>query len=540
MKEPAISVNFEEEKIDAIFAPVNQCYLPGAAVGIAIAGNPVYRKGFGLAHMELPIVLSPSMRMRIHSTSKHFTCLAYLLLCEGGRADVDDRIGKYFPELNPAARSATMRQLMGNVGGLRNPMNLHWEFSSREREIPIEELLDFHREIDDVNFEPGTAFNYNNSGFELVGAAIERITGQRLEDVLRSRIFEPVGMTNTLLRRFNSDFVPNSASMHMMNGAGKFEKAYLPGAVAGAGGIVSTVDDMLRWMKHMDAPTVGTVDTWTELRSSQVLANGSATGYGLGLWSGGYRGVKTLFHSGGGLGANSQMLKVPGARLDIAVMVNRSDVSAEELTERILDACLPGLEPVAQALDRAMPTGVFRSPTSKLVVQLSYAAGDSILGKKGQLLATINGADCPIAFDTLGLLRPIGPGAWSRYAFEIVDEPGESCALRFDDYGNVMTLEWVERVEKADGSGLVGRYVHTALDTKAEIFRSDGELRIKFSGRLGTAQHKLESLAEGIWASTQIDIYPRKAMLWFDQRTRAFEYGSYSTHNGPLRFERCS
>src|SRR5690348_15955854 len=75
-------VELDAKKVDAILAGVDQCRLPGAAVGIAIGGKPVYRRGFGLANMELPVVLSPTIRMRIGSISKHFTSLAYMLLCE--------------------------------------------------------------------------------------------------------------------------------------------------------------------------------------------------------------------------------------------------------------------------------------------------------------------------------------------------------------------------------------------------------------------------------------------------------------------------
>src|SRR5256885_5489535 len=114
------SVDFDEKKIGAIFSDLDQCHLPGVAVGIAIGGKPVYRKGFGLASMELPVVLSPSTRMRIGSTSKHFTAFAYMLLCEEGKAGIDDPIGKFLPELHPVARRVTMRQLMGNTGGLRD------------------------------------------------------------------------------------------------------------------------------------------------------------------------------------------------------------------------------------------------------------------------------------------------------------------------------------------------------------------------------------------------------------------------------------
>src|SRR5687767_3459439 len=102
----------DEGEIDAIFKSIDQCHLPGAAVGIAVGGRPVYRKGFGLASVDAPLVLTPSTRLRIGSVTKQFTCLAYLLLCEEGRARIDDPVGKFLPEVHPASREATMRQLM--------------------------------------------------------------------------------------------------------------------------------------------------------------------------------------------------------------------------------------------------------------------------------------------------------------------------------------------------------------------------------------------------------------------------------------------
>src|SRR5262249_19681191 len=135
MPSHGLSVSFQEEKIDAIFAEIDQCRLPGAAVGIAIGGRPVYRKGFGLASMELPVVLTPTIRMRIHFTTKHFTCLAYLLSCEDGKAGIDDPIGKFLPELHPVSRGVTMRQLMGHTGGLRDAHDINWQFSGIGRPV---------------------------------------------------------------------------------------------------------------------------------------------------------------------------------------------------------------------------------------------------------------------------------------------------------------------------------------------------------------------------------------------------------------------
>src|SRR5260370_42404818 len=98
---------------------------------------------------------------------------------------------------------------MGHISGLRDANDIRWRFSGTEHDITNDELLSFYRDLEDLNASPGTAWSYNNGGYVMLSVAIERITGQPLEDVLRERIFEPAGMRDTMLRRFDSDFVPN-------------------------------------------------------------------------------------------------------------------------------------------------------------------------------------------------------------------------------------------------------------------------------------------------------------------------------------------
>lgn len=236
-----VAAEFDEKRIDRIFAELDQCNLPGAAIGIAIGGRPVYRKGFGLASMELPVLLTTSTRMRIYSMTKHFTCLAYLLLCEEGKAGLEDPVGKYVSQAHPVARNITMRQLMTNTSGLRDACEIRWLLSGLGiSDSPSAQIVALYREIDDVNFAPEAAYCYNNAGFHILTAAIESVSGESLEQVFDRRIFAPAGMHDTALRRVNSDFVPNSASMHMLGPDGRFCKSYLPGEIAGEGGIVST------------------------------------------------------------------------------------------------------------------------------------------------------------------------------------------------------------------------------------------------------------------------------------------------------------
>jgi D-aminopeptidase len=493
MSTKALVVEFDQKKIDAIVSPVIGSHLPGAAVGIAIGGRPVYRKGFGLASMELPVVLSPSTRMRIYSTTKHFVCLAYMLLCEEGRAGIDDPVGKYLPELHPVTHSVRIRHLMGNTSGLRDSHDIFWQFSGMEREVSSGKLLSFYRDIDDVSFVPGTAWSYNNGGFLILSAVVERVTGRTLEEVFRTRIFEPAGMYDTLLRRLNTEFVSNSATMHMTNLTGGFDRSmpYLPGALAGEGGLVSTIDDMLRWLRNIEAPVVGSVGTWADMKAPHILANGVSTAYGFGLVSGRYRGVDTLFNAGGGMGANSQMLTVPAAGLGVVVIVNRHDLSSMLLVDQILDACLPELEGTRKPFGGPFVVGSFCSPTSGRIIQLAV--------EHGRQIAWIDNYKIEFESDGNGVLWPAPPFSQLKQSMIFVGDRESPTALRFNDFGNEDELPRVRTVDEPDASALIGCYRSDATRTEATICESGADIVLRTVGRFGSATFELVSLADGVW-----------------------------------------
>ncbi|MGV3481215.1 MAG: serine hydrolase domain-containing protein, partial [Sphingobium sp.] len=330
-------------------------------------------QGLRLANMELPVTLSPTMRMRIGSTSKHFACLAYLLLCEDGRAGLDDAVGVHFPEFHPVARRVTIRQLMGHTSGLRDAVTLCMLVHGTGVPTTEREMLAYYETIGDSDFAPETNWSYNNGAYAILSTAIERISGQSLDSFLEERVFRPVGMNDTMMRRWDTSFVPNSATLHMVDAGGGYTRQYMGMEISGMGGMVSSMDDMLRWLRHMDAPVVGSAETWRLMKAPRTLSNGHGTGYGLGLISALYRGVPTIAHSGGVMGGNSQMIKVPGAGLDISIAANRADVNSIDLANRIIDVCVEGLAPVAEA--EAEPagetrTGLFRSSRTGRVVEL--------------------------------------------------------------------------------------------------------------------------------------------------------------------------
>lgn len=525
MSEHPVLDDFDPKKIDAIFAPFDQCHLPGAAVGIAIDGVPVYRKGFGLANLALPVILGPSMRMRIGSTTKHMAALAYLLLCEEGRAGIDDEVGKHLPELHEASRHVTLRQLLSHTSGLRDVLQISMFMHGVDPRTTDAEMLDYYLTIDDVDFAPGESWSYNNAGYLLVTAVIERITGQSLDEVLRETIFQPLGMHDTRLHRWDSDVLPNSAALHMSDGKGGYRKGSMGMELTGAGGVVSTMDDMLRWLRHMDSPVVGSAAAWQLMKTPQRLANGSFTGYGLGLMVDRYRGADTLAHGGSVVGGNSQMVKVLPAKLDISVAVNRADAVSIDLANRIIDVCVHGLEPAADSATTVVQPGTYLSKLTDRVIQLSAIGGTSFASVDA-------GMPMAILLHPDGVWRRISTFSMLKQAFKVEDG-----SLRFTDFGSEDVLERIEPPGHARLGALAGEYGCEGIGVTAYLFEEEGRARLKTCGRHGFAEYDLESLTPHVWrARAHVPLSPMAGIVTFSAGYNGFMLTSDRMRR--LRFER--
>jgi D-aminopeptidase len=533
-------IEFDEGKIDALFSRYNQCHAPGVAVGISIGGVPVYRKGFGLASMNLPVTLSPSTRMRVGSISKQFTALAFLLLCEQGRAGIDDPLGKHLPELSPITHKVTMRQLMNHTSGLRDAFDLVQQFSGVDGpSVGAEDFLSMYRWVNDVNAPPGTSCLYNNGAYVILSAVIERVTHQRLEDVLQDCVFAPIGMHDTRLRRWDYSFMSNSADPHLLHPQGGWQGTGSLGGrdMAGAAMVSSTIDDMLRWMAHMDAPTVGSRSNWEAMKAAPRLLNGTTGSYGLGLYSLAHRGVETIGHGGMVYGINARMCKVPAASLDIVVIANRSDVSAFQLTEEIIETCMPGLVPANMVKPVMFTSGLFISAQSGRVLRLypsrlAFQPGDVLQ------IGEIDGHPLPFAADENGVFRSAPPALISRITLTRQGDPLHPEAVELDDYGH--REMFFPAKSKAGGrkQTISGRYRSEALGIELTILAGTDGLLMTAHGQFGIARHRLEHLADGICRTTAVNPFalPTFGVVRLDDNEESLVFSNFLTRN--LHFER--
>lgn len=504
--------------IDAVLAPFDRSDAPGFAVGVALGGRPGYRRGVGLASVELPVVLSPSIRMRIGSTSKHFTVLAVMLLAEEGRLSIEDSPRRHLPDLPGWADAMTVKQLMAHTSGMRDSLDLILHSAGPGVGAAPDHQFKAIAALDSVNFPPGEGWNYNNGGYVLLATLVERLSGRTFADFLRERIFGPVGMNDTLLRALDTDLVPNSATLHLASPTGGWTRGVFGVPIGGEGGIVSTIDDMLRWLAHMSTPVVGTTATWATMRTPVATH-----GYGLGLTIGTHRGLSTVHHAGAVMGGSCQMLKVVDHDLDVIVMTNGlGSLKVMELVDAIIDSCIPGLPPTPEESAGRTVAGIFYSAATGRRIGLEEADGAQAIRIDGMTLPARRDAEGALSVPLVPTDMRLTPAA-------------DGLSLTLDEYGRSDMLHLIEPPVDTSIEALAGEYGSAAAGLRASIAADeDGAARLILEGSLGSTSYQLTSIGPDLWEGRATGALPLALLIEVDEE--GFRLTSGRTQR--LRFAR--
>ena len=492
-----VNARLDHDALDALFLPFDRTNAPGYAVGIAAAGQPSYRRGFGMASIELPVALSPTMRMRIGSTTKHFTALAILLLAEDGRLSIDDSPRRHLHQLPEWAQAMTIRQLLAHTSGMRDSLDLILHSSGPGRSASPEFQLDYLAGLDSVNGPPGKGWNYNNGGYVIATAIIEALSGQTYAEFLRRRVFEPVGMVDTLVRPLDTDLIPNSATLHVPTPDGGYNRGVFGTAIGGEGGIVSTVDDMLRWLTHMRAPHVGSRKSWNELAKPLTTH-----GYGLGLFVNQRRGLTLWHHAGAVVGGSCQMVRVDEPALDIILISNgRPSLEGYGLVEEIIDRCLNRTVSPAGPVQPSPPVkGVFHSRATGRMLELVHSSAGQAVRMGAMTLPLVDEGDGTFrldfaVFDTL------------------LDIDSGDAAISLREFGVDDRLERVDPSQAGADGTLIGCYRNSAARIEVEIISDGGGLHMDVAGPLGEMTYRLQPAGTKLWMAIADGSLPMVASL---------------------------
>ncbi len=327
------------EQLDPLFAEYNKPNVPGASVAVLKDGKPLIAKGYGLADLEKGVPCSTNTDFRLASVSKQFTAMAVLMLVEGGKLSLDDRLTDIFPEFPAYGRDITIRQLLNHTSGLID----YEDVIPKGTEIPVidRDVLRLLMQQDNTYFPPGTKYKYSNSAYSLLALVVEARSGSTFPHFLAENIFGPLKMTQTLAYQQGSSVIPHRAYGYTEeNGTFKRTDQSLTSSVLGDGGIYSCVDDLAKW----DEALYGKGQLKPKLMELAFTPNldtdHADTKYGFGWYLGQYRGLKEIWHSGTSRGFSTRISRIPEKHFTVIILTNRNDAHLADLPHKIADLVL--------------------------------------------------------------------------------------------------------------------------------------------------------------------------------------------------------
>jgi serine beta-lactamase-like protein LACTB, mitochondrial len=346
----------------AVRAHLTEKNLPGVSVAVGLDGEIVWAEGFGFADLENRVSLTPNHRLRIGTASKVLTSAAAGLLIEQGKLKLDEPIQTYVPQFPTKEWPVTVRQLMGHLSGVVNDSGDEGPLFGEHCEKPVEALKHFADEP--LRAQPGTELRNSNYGWILVSAAVEAAAGRPFLDFVRDNVLEPLGMKDTIAdpERINAESSgtqkkrsPDQVAFYFPRFAadpayGLHDLRELDlSCYAGASVYQSTPSDLARFGMAVNAGKLLKPETVRVLQTSQRLASGKDTGYGLG-WD--LKSVKVggkerrmVGHDGHVLGGiTTSLATFPEHELVVSVMSNISYADTRTLAVKIAEA-FAGQEP---------------------------------------------------------------------------------------------------------------------------------------------------------------------------------------------------
>jgi CubicO group peptidase (beta-lactamase class C family) len=386
--EPLFSVAQDlSQQVNRIFAPYDHPSSPGCSLGVIRDGRFIDHHSYGEASLELGVPLSSHSVFYVGSISKQFTAATVVLAAEQGYLSLDDNVRKYIPELPDYGHTITLRQMLNQTSGLRDLFNLlyfsglNWSYFNSPADIL--KLIERQKGLNNV---PGEEWVYSNTNFFLLGIVVQRATHKTFAEFAAENIFRPLGMIHTRFYDDASTVVPGRVAAYDPGSNGSFlvdwSTTY---SLVGAGGLMTTIDDLLNWDNNFYTNRLGKGTLLKELQTPGVLNAGKSTNYGMGLFLGNHRGLPIVEHNGVLFGYRAEILRFPAQKFTVACLCNVSNANPQDRARQVADLYLkddmqPDSAPVPAAgqafPDAALFAGEYLDPRTHTIDSFTAAHGD--------------------------------------------------------------------------------------------------------------------------------------------------------------------
>ncbi|MBV7337557.1 beta-lactamase family protein [Chloroflexi bacterium TSY] len=329
-------------QVDELFSQWDKTHSPGCAIAIIQDGKMVYKRGYGMANLELNIPITTASVFNLASVSKQFTAMTIALLFEAGKIALHDDIRQYLPELPDHDTPILVEHLIHHTSGLRDYLALQLAGKTWDDVWTEMEALEFLARQESLNFQPGDEFAYSNSGYILLASIVQRITGQSLREFADRYIFQPLGMVHTTFRDHHKQIIPNRVSSYSRHSDGHFQNEYNHFQLVGDSGLYSSVEDLFHWDQNFDSNKLGqkSQSLIDLMYTTASLNDGSTLTYAFGLLAETYRGLKMVQHNGASSGTRTQIMRFPEQRFTVICLSNLDDFNPDEMCFKVSDLYL--------------------------------------------------------------------------------------------------------------------------------------------------------------------------------------------------------
>ena len=334
----AVPEGFSDD-VDALVAASVDATGPGISVVVTEDGEVVYTGARGMADLAQARPIEPDTLFRLGSITKQFASAVVLQLAQEGKLSLDDPLSKFVPDYPASGATVTVRQLLNHTSGIAsytsmpgfmNDTNLVRKWKTRDLIAAFQDQP--------TDFAPGDRQLYNNSGYILVGAVIEAVTGKPWDQAVAERISAPLGLS-TIASFADEAALPDMALGYTRSEAGGAELASPINATvpAAAGALRGTVLDLATWANALHGGEVIGDDLYRQMIAPTVLNDGTVVNYGLGVDVEKFRGRHKIGHGGGINGFNTASLYLPEEGIFVAVFNNHDspEISSATLMARI-------------------------------------------------------------------------------------------------------------------------------------------------------------------------------------------------------------
>lgn len=345
----------EKNKIDSIFKDFNNKKSPGYAIGILKGAQILYTKGYGSANLDYEIPITPNSSFDIASVSKQFTAACIALLIMNGKVSLETPVSEFVPEIKKYEDTIRVKHLIYNTSGiidyfkLPRPDGKSWITFNY---FDIDYCIKVSLSQDTLAFKPGEKWDYCNVNYMLLTKIVEELSGQSFSEFSKQKLFEPLGMANTLINDDITEIIKNRVTPYNKR-TSEYVDAYKKEGINikskgewlqhprnsphyGGSGVVTTVNDLLLWSENFFTKKFGGQAFYDLMHTTLKFENGRDN-QAFGLYFDNYKGRTYVAWDGGDFGVSSQLIRFTDKKVAIVVLSNLGTGEAYKKANAIAD-----------------------------------------------------------------------------------------------------------------------------------------------------------------------------------------------------------